>query len=256
MIQLHPYNLGSRSAKALKEYLTEHGKRAIISHRLASRRPRTIVGWGAKPLDFDPLRNVVINHPDATRTLSCKRRFFEHVGDSPYIPVSTTDPEIARTWDTPIVVRATTTGSGGDGISIISGTDEIPRAPLYVKYQKKTHEYRLHVFKVNDEWEIRHVQRKVFVPTEERPTPIDWQIRNHSMGFIFQTESIISDSVRTATLAIARSFEGVSFIALDVVYHEPTGIALVLEGNTAPGLEGPRLQVYGDYLIQKYEGRV
>lgn len=215
-----------------------------------------IVGWGAKPLEFDPGTNRVINHPDTTRILSCKRRFFEHVGESPYIPVSTTDPEVARTWDTPIVVRATTTGSGGDGISIVAGTDEIPRAPLYVKYQKKTHEYRLHVFKVNGEWEIRHVQRKVFVPTPERPEPLNWQVRNHTQGFIFQTEQEFPEQVSNASLAIARVFNDVSFMALDVIYHEPTGVALVLEGNTAPGLEGPRLQVYGDYLIQRYEGRV
>lgn len=258
MIQLHPYNLGSRSAKALKEYLTEHGKRAVISHRLASRRPRMIVGWGAKPLEFDPGTNRVLNHPDATRILSCKKKFFDAVPDenTRFLPCYTDDPQAARNWADTVVVRATTTGSGGDGITIVQAGEDLPRAPLYVKYQKKTHEYRLHVFKVNGEWEIRHVQRKVFVPVPGRPEPTNWQIRNHTMGFIFQTEDTIPDQVRDATLSVSNAFPEVDFIALDVIYHAPTGVALVLEGNTAPGLEGPRLQVYGDYLIQRYEGRV
>lgn len=97
MIHIHPYKLGSRSAMALKGYLTEAGIRAIVSHRLMSQRKRMIVGWGAKSLDFPLGRNVLVNDPNVTRTLSCKKRFFEHVCDSGpdnlrFIPDFTSDP--------------------------------------------------------------------------------------------------------------------------------------------------------------------
>lgn len=251
MIHLHPYNLGSKSAMALKGYLTEKGIRAIVSHRLRSDRKRMIVGWGAKALDFPLGRNVLINDPNITRILSCKKRFFEHVkgaDQSVFIPDFTSDVNCAREWGDPVVVRATTTGSGGDGISIVEVGQEIPVAPLYTRYQKKTHEYRLHVLG----GEVKEIQRKVFVKTEEKPEPDDWRIRNHTKGFIFQTEAECPEAVSTAVLDTLKAFDGLDFVAMDVIYHKPTDKAYVLEGNTAPGLEGPRLAIYGDYLINKY----
>lgn len=257
MIHLHPYKLGSASAKALKEYILERGHRAVISHRLASNRPRFIVGWGAKPFDFNPGNNRVMNDPQATRILSCKKRFFEHVNVAnpaitQFIPSWTADRAVAAGWGTTVVARATTTGSGGEGITIVNEGDNLPVAPLYVKYQKKTAEYRLHAFKVNGEWVVKHIQRKVFVATPERPEPLNWQVRNHTQGFIFQTEEGAPEAVTEATLAVCGAFAGVSMMALDVIYHAPSRIALVLEANTAPGLEGPRLNVYGDYIIEQY----
>lgn len=253
MIQIHPYNLGSRSAKALKNYLTEQNIRAFISHRLRSNRKRMIVGWGSKPLEFQLGRNAIVNPPDVTRILSCKKRFFEYVsglGDgNQCIPEFTSDPAVASGWGDTVVVRSTTTGSGGDGISLIDVGGEIPVAPLYTRYQKKTHEYRLHILG----GEIKEIQRKVFVKTEEKPEPDDWRIRNHTKGFIFQTEATCPDRVSEGALSIASLFDGLDFVAMDVIYHQPTDKAYVLEGNTAPGLEGPRLSIYGDYLISKYK---
>lgn len=254
MIQLHPYNLGSKSAMALKGYLTDKGIRVIVSHRLRSERKRMIVGWGAKSLDFPLGRNVLLNDPNITKLLSCKKRFFEHVRETGMAPCSTTDPEVARSWGSTVVCRATTTGSGGDGITIVDvgsdGAMELPHVPLYVKYEKKTHEYRLHVLG----GEVREIQRKVFVKTDDNPEPKDWRIRNHALGFIFQTEAECPDPVREAVLKVNAVFgNGLSFAAFDVIYHKPTNKALVLEGNTAPGLEGPRLGIYGDYLTQKYK---
>lgn len=257
MIHIHPYNLGSKAAMALKGYLTDQGIRAIVSHRLRSGRKRMIVGWGAKALDFPLGHNVLINDPSLTKILSCKKRFFEHVRDSGadnlrFIPDFTSSIGDAREWKDTVVVRATTTGSGGDGISIVDAGDleRLPVAPLYTRYQKKTAEYRLHVLG----GEILEIQRKVFVKTDDKPEPDDWRIRNHTFGFIFQTEAECPEPVREAVLKVNAVFgDGLSFAAMDVIYHKPTDKALVLEGNTAPGLEGPRVAVYGDYLIKKYK---
>lgn len=252
MIHLHPYNLGSRSAMALKNYLNEKGVKTIVSHRLMSKRKRMIVGWGSKPYDFQLGHNVALNPPEVSRLLSCKKRFFEHVENGQAgacVPGFTSDRNVAGGWGNTVVVRHTTTGSGGEGIELVDPGKEIPQAPLYTKYEKKTHEYRLHVL----DGEIKEIQRKVFVKTDERPEPDDWRIRNHDKGFIFQTEAECPDRVSEAVLSVSKCFEGLSFAAFDVIYHKPTDKALVLEGNTAPGLEGPRLVIYGEYLIQKYK---
>lgn len=236
---------------ALKGYLLEKGFKTIISHRLRSNRKRMIVGWGARSLDFALGHNVLLNDPNLTKVLSCKKRFFEHVkaaDELAPIPDFVLHADGAKQWGDTVVVRATTTGSGGDGISICEVGEEIPNAPLYTRYQKKTHEYRLHVLG----GEVREIQRKVFVKSEENPEPKDWRIRNHTFGFIFQTEDGCPDPVREAVLKVNECFDGLSFAAYDVIYHEPTKKALVLEANTAPGLEGPRLAVYGDYLIDQY----
>lgn len=266
MIHIHPYNLGSRSAMALKGYLTDKGIKTIVSHRLRNNRKRMIVGWGAKPYEFDLGVNVSLNHPNETKILSCKKRFFDAIEDErQLIPAYTTNPEVAIGWDSDIVCRATTTGSGGDGITIVGkgvdNVDGLPKVPLYVKYQKKTDEFRLHMVNrkkqkmggVAQFAECLHIQKKVFVKTEERPEPLNWQIRNHTQGFIFQTVQEAPEAVTEVSERVMGCFPDLDFAALDVIYHKPTDLALVLEGNTAPGLEGPRLEVYGEYLIEKYK---
>jgi hypothetical protein len=251
VIHLHPYKLGSGSARDLKEYLTTHGKRAIISHNLRRPSGRLIVGWGARSFDFDPAQNHIINHPDDTKIVSCKKKFFDHVQNKAVIPEYTSDPGVARSWMDTVVVRSTTTGSGGDGITLVQPGEELPVAPLYVRYQKKTKEYRVHCFKT-DAWQLKHFQQKVFVKTEERPEPVNWQIRNHSMGFTFQTVETIPPEVEASCQSVLESFPNLSFIALDVIFHKPSRLALVLEGNTAPGLEPQRLELYGQFLADEH----
>jgi hypothetical protein len=213
------------------------------------------VGWGAKDFDFDIGNNPVINPPSVTKTLSCKKRFFDAIEDKSLIPTYTSDQNTAVQWGSDIVCRATTTGHSGVGITIV-GRDMVaqhplPRVPLYVKYQKKTHEYRIHLFR-DDGIKIAEIQRKVFVATPDRPEPLNWQVRNHTQGFIIQSVPEAPEAVLEASQKVMEQFENLSFAALDVIYHEPSNLALVLEGNTAPGLEGPRLSIYGDFLEREY----
>jgi glutathione synthase/RimK-type ligase-like ATP-grasp enzyme len=81
---------------------------------------------------------------------------------------------------------------------------------------------------------------------------LDWKVRNHAQGFTFQTVEEIPAQVASVCNAVLDDL-GVDFCALDVIHHKPTDLALVLEGNTAPGLEDGRLVVYGNYLKTRYE---
>lgn len=266
MIQIHPYKLGSKGAMALKEYINNAGVKCIVSHNRKGNLKigRLIVGWGSRDFDMElSPRDEVLNLPMEAKVLSCKKKFFAHVmGDDneEYLPAWTTDPAVAQGWGADIVVRATTTGSGGEGITVVPAGEMPPKAPLYTKYQKKTQEYRVHAFRrsvqkmdgIAHAWSLDHYQKKIFIKTEERPEPLDWKIRNHTQGFIFQTVEEIPPKVAAAAHAILEKLE-VDFFALDVIHHRPTDIALVLEGNTAPGLEDGRLKVYGDYLIERHK---
>ena len=267
MLQIHPYNLGSKSAMALKGWLVDNGVKCIVSHRRIGnpKRGRLIVGWGAKDWDFVPFpKDRFINEPAQTKILSCKRKFFDAVTDKEAIPVYTADPAVAVRWGSDIVCRATTTGHSGVGITIcaagVVGVNELPRVPLYVKYQKKTQEYRVHCFKyppkpgeaIKHTWHFAHYQKKIFIKTPERPEPLDWKVRNHAQGFTFQTVDDIPLKVKDVCCSVLDDLD-VDFCALDVIHHKPTDVALVLEGNTAPGLEDGRLAVYGQYLKTRYE---
>jgi hypothetical protein len=244
---------------ALKGWLVENGIKTVVSHRRIGNpnRGRLIVGWGAKGFGFAPyFKDRLINEPRFATTLACKRKFFDAVSDKAAIPVYTADPAVALAWNSDIVCRATTTGHSGVGITIVSNGDggviDLPRVPLYVKYQKKTQEYRVHCFSHQDGWKLEHFQKKIFIKTEERPVPLDWKVRNHAQGFTFQTVEEIPAQVASVCNAVLDDLD-VDFCALDVIHHKPTDTALVLEGNTAPGLEDGRLVVYGNYLKTRYE---
>jgi hypothetical protein len=151
----------------------------------------------------------------------------------------------------PIVARHTLTGTGGEGIEIIAaGTplENWPNAPLYVEYKKKTHEFRLHLMRVDGEWKIGRSQMKVAF----RGQQIDnWQVRNHANGFKYIIGGFeVPNQVRKAALSIVEHRKCmIDFVALDILFHQPNGYAYVLEGNTAPGLEGASVDAYAQYLI-------
>jgi D-alanine-D-alanine ligase-like ATP-grasp enzyme len=48
---------------------------------------------------------------------------------------------------------------------------------------------------------------------------------------------------------MAQHFGEMHFAALDVLYHHPSGKAVICEGNTAPGLENNTVNIYAEYLL-------
>src|SRR5690606_32924060 len=75
-------------------------------------------------------------------------------------------------------------------------------------------------------------------------TKVNFMIRNHRNGFIFQRNEITipADVEVQATKAFEAS--GLDFGAVDVIWNEHEGRAYVLEINSAPGLEGTTLDNY------------
>lgn len=140
-------------------------------------------------------------------------------------------------------------GHSGAGIVIASSPEEIVDAPLYVEYIPKKEEYRVHVFK----GQVIHSSRKARkkdVPDEE----VNWKVRNHKNGFIFQHENfeLPEECVVKAKEAVALC--GLDFGAVDIIWNDKQQKAYVLEINTAPGLEGKTLEAYANAFKECLNG--
>lgn len=250
---LHSYNRGE-GIKALRAELEARGEHTVVLDRKPMRRRPMVVCWGSKPIVYPRDGCVFLNPPEVTKVFSNKLLFFRHIEkifeNDPYpVPEWTTDPEVAKRF--PIaVVRHVIDGSGGEGIELIPQGQEMPKAPLYTRYQKKTSEYRAHVFKVPDGFVIRHIQKKTAKADTVNP---NFKIRNAENGFVFQQNGFDTPkAVYDLSLSFMKDyFPEIDFVALDVIFSKKEDRAWVLEGNTAPGLQGKTVQVYADYLLER-----
>lgn len=249
-VRIYSYNQGEGSKN-----LSEKTGWPRLRHQGSTFRPRrgdVVVNWGSKNTpDFGEA--TVLNHSEQL-VVTDKRVFF---GEMPQgiVPDWTTDIIVASGWLTEghtVVCRKILNGHSGEGIELVSGPVreiqdsliyELPEAPLYVKYQKKTHEYRVHMIgqKVID---VQQKRRKTDVPDEE----VDWKIRNLRGGFIYAREGVTAPEEVLAVASRAHESSGLDFGAYDVIFHEPTRKALVLEVNSAPGLSGTTIDRYAEGL--------
>lgn len=257
---IHPYKRGSRGAKRLRDAInnTSSGKKAWLLNREPRMKACLIVNWGASEMSFPEGRHTIINDPLDVYNMSDKVKFFEIVGHDPDFLSWTTKKDEAFEWgrEHRVFARQLTRASGGRGIVVWEKGMDIPfpHAPLYTKHQPKTAEYRFHMARslTGESFHPILVQRKVFVQTPERPAPTDWNVRNHDNGFIFQSHPDMTKVpikvIEVAQRAMENHFDRLHFCALDILYHKTTDNAVVIEGNTAPGLENGTVEVYANYF--------
>lgn len=256
---INPYKRGSRGARALKAALKHAGVKANITCNKPHNEKAIVINWGNSEFDYPVSAHpFILNTPFSVGNMTNKRRFFRQVGHTEMVPRWTTDPLEAFNWNTKLMGRMTLEGSGGAGIVIWDpekhGDDKFPKsAPLYTKYENKTHEFRIHLARsfYGQHFEPILIQRKIFRKSVGREKPPNWEIRNHGNGFVYVRES--GYPTPDIVLATAHSFldtffPQIHFVALDVIYNEKHNRAFVLEGNTAPGLEGNTIQLYAEYF--------
>ena len=241
-IKIYPYKSGSASARVLAQSLnTKRLKHA--GSRFVARRTDVIINWGANALpNFNGAR--VLNKPAAcnlaTDKLACLMALNNH--DSINIPEYTTDIAVARQWlsnGSTVVCRTLTRGNSGRGIVMASDESELVQAPLYTKYIPKQEEYRVHVAFGN----VIDQQRKLRsreVPDEQ----VNWQVRNHTNGFVFGREGVSLPVHVFASAIEAVNVLGLDFGAVDIIYNAHRDTYYVLEVNTAVGLTGTTLENY------------
>lgn len=215
-----------------------------------------IINWGStvwpNPLQWPMgVLNTTVAIGRAANKLLTFQNFYEHEISC----VSwTTDEYLALSWcldGSTVVIRNKLTGHSGDGIFIIdkgkvatlADLQNFGKPPLYTKYVFKEKEFRVNVVS----GQVIDTQQKIKDPEREVLT---WKVRSHANGFMFVRNGIEPDAARDALAISATSALGLDFGAVDII-QDKKGNYLVLEINTAPGLEGQTIDSYAK-AFRKY----
>ena len=266
-IKLYPYKVASESARSLKNALIARwalnatpptvNAPLIITQDSPRTRPSgdVVINWGnsTRPENFE-WQSHDLNHPDSVKraanklvTLNC---LASH--DVP-TPDFTNDPLEALDWAAhghTIVIRHRLNAHSGEGIELFTEDDyfaenNMPVAPLYVKYKKKRSEYRVHVFG-DDIIDIQE-KRKQIALTSDR-NELQSKIRSHANGWAFCREDLnIPDNLASIARNAVRALD-LDFGAVDIIYNQRENQCYVLEVNTAVGLEGSTVGFYADAI--------
>lgn len=243
-----PYRQGSASAKALATALG--GKVLKLENSsYHMKNSDVLINWGftspSYPEQWDT--NQILNPPIKIRAASNKLLFFQKIKDihPDIIPPFWTSQADIPADVYPVVCRTILAGHSGDGIVIASDVFELVAASLYVKYQKKKDEYRVHCGKTEAGPVVIAVQRKDRNQDCEEP---NWQIRCHHTGFIYRRHGINPPARVTEVAIQAFDASALDFGAVDVIWNEKKQHAWTLEINTAPGLEGQTVLDYASFF--------
>jgi glutathione synthase/RimK-type ligase-like ATP-grasp enzyme len=244
--RVYPYKQGSRSAKQLAFAL--EGK--VLKHVGSKFKPcvgDVVVNWGAG--NTPPFGHATTLNADVS-TAQCKLRSFKALREAGVrVPDFWEDKALIPLEAFPVVCRTKLRGHSGDGIVIADTPDDLVAAPLYVRYVKKKHEFRVHVFG----GEVFFIQRKARRPEIENP---DWRIRNLQGGFVFvKTDAADIPENVLEQAAMAQQALGVDFGGVDVIFNEKDQKAYVLELNTACGLETRTAEKYADKIFHHVKGK-
>jgi hypothetical protein len=237
--KIYAYKNGSASAKALAEAL---GCKRLFHNGRGVQKNVAVINWGASRIEREFGEQRIINSPTAVKLAANKVTAFQMLSEGcvksvPY----TTDKLVALgwlSWGYKVVCRHLISAHSGNGIEIIDRGVSLPDVPLYTRLMPKKAEWRVHVV----DGQPVHIQRKarnLSVPDEE----VNWSVRNLAGGFIFAhlTETPPEGLSQLGVDAVKAM--GLDFGAVDIL-ETPMGKLMVLEVNTAPGLEGTTLTKY------------
>ena len=206
-----------------------------------------VVNWGNGycPYEFalNPRLDVTIN----------KLTFFQRMADASQpgqwlTPAFRTNKIDARYMNFPVVCRTRVEGADGQGIVIAETPDELVDSRLYVEYIDKDKEYRVHVGRDPDGTvRILGIQRKNHT-TIDGIDPRVWT--GDSTTFSWATIAEVPESVRAVSLACMEAMPELHFCGLDVIYHQSSNRAYVVEANSAPMLTPRTTTMYADFVRQ------
>lgn len=244
MLYIAPYKMFSEGAKALASKLN------ILRVDATKRfKPNDlIVNWGNTDISQTKGSPRILN----AKTLNAKNKLntlrvltSEGVSTLEF----TRDSNEAKRWIDQgefVYARTVLDGHSGAGIAIMNSiTGFTTTAPLYTKGVIGASEYRVHVFnrKAID------IQKKKRRAENES----DGLIKNLDNGWVFCRENITAPKSVYDTAIKAVSTLGLDFGAVDIIWSTSHNKSIVLEVNTAPGLEGTTLDRYAEAIRSVYE---
>lgn len=253
----HASNIYSRSCRAIAEAFGGNRRMAVLPPDATAEI--AVINWGdagfAMPT-WAKKGSKLYNLPVAINLTRNKLKFFERCKSAdggPRIPeyYTTLEAAIEANNNGIVVLGRKATGScGTDIVTLAEDIGQFNGSDFWVAYKKKKAEFRIHLFKFPEGITVVDKQQKVLRKTHPQTgEPIDknsvnFMIRNHRNGFIFQRNEIeVPEDVLTQAVR-AFSLSGLDFGAVDVIWNEHERKAYVLEINTAPGLEGTTLDNY------------
>lgn len=237
------YKPTSKSAR----YLTEHLEGRMIVEREPIQPNECIINWGGGHFHSSGWQPEWLNKPSlieqAVEKLVAFRLFKEHGVQRPFW---TTEPNVVRRWlqeGCNVVVRQTSTGMMGRGISILNpGSTAIPSAEFYTKHVGHDDEYRVHVFKGL----IINIGVKVAMRREANRLVRNADERNWDFQHVEHAPFPVCRAGMKAIEAL-----GLDFGAADIGYKTSTNDTWVFEVNTAPGVGHNTITCYAN-AIRRY----
>jgi hypothetical protein len=220
--------------------LVNWGNRAMATYQMTDlphmlNRSSDVATYANKLSCFNEIRNMNHRFPDSAIT----------------IPEYTVERREASQWlrqGFSILARESATGTGGNGITIVNPT-EARTAPertdggFYVKFEPSREEFRVYFM----DGQVLDYNRKSI---RNGTTPTSRAIRSHDNGYIFTRNNFeLPDCVRqTAERFIAQT--SLSFGGIDILHNSWYNKAVLLEVNTAPGIEGTNVILFADKLLE------
>jgi len=244
-MNIYAYKSNSHAAKVLAEAMGIQRIKHTMS-RFRGRPNKIVINWGAYEVPDQVSKCDIINKPVDILLASNKLSFFNILEGTDLTPLHTTDRHVADEWlavGHKVVARTLLNASGGRGIVLLLPDQDTIAALLYVRYQSKMEEYRVHMLGID----IIHLQQKKRRLNHEGP---NWQIRNHANGFIYAMKDITPPSCVIKVARECWKLFDLDFGAIDIIYNKKNDKAWALEINTAPGLEGQTVDIYAHMLKQ------
>jgi len=250
VIYIYPYKFASKSAKTLREGLSQALNQRVLMVRpdgkFRPRRDDTVINWGNSTFPtwhWGALRDM--NGPFAVKLAANKLDSFKAFKECEVqTPDWTVSKNEAMDWlqggATTVLCRTVLNGHSGIGIVSCSTPDLLVDAPLYVKYKKKKAEYRVHVFLGH----VIDVQQKRRRDGFRENDDFNAQIRNHGNGWVYCRDNLNYDYELEGEAIKAVNALGLDFGAVDVIWNQHENRYYVLEVNTAPGLDGGTVDHY------------
>jgi glutathione synthase/RimK-type ligase-like ATP-grasp enzyme len=249
-----PYSILSKSSISISDATGWERLRRNNSHPLSA--PSVLINWGCSTHTHEHNPNVAwVNPPSSVRVASSKLKTYQYLlgGHVPTVEY-TSSPDIAEEWleDRCVVYCRNLDGSsGGRGISVVDGENyahgaaPLPNSLFYTKgVQGFLRELRVHVIGGRV---VRVSQKKKRSGVYACPN-----IRNHKNGWVFTIKDIPgTDAIEQTSLSAVKAL-GLDFGAVDIVECESGPV--VLEVNTAPGLQGSTIDQYAKGLIRLITG--
>lgn len=244
--KIWPFKMGSAGAKVLAEAMD--CKRIKTEGKYKYYQNHLIINWGNAvwPKWCTP-NMAMLNNPEKLKVATNKLRaltileqhnvevpkFCETIGGATKL----LEEGVKRVY-----CRTKLNGHSGDGIVVASCPEELVEAPLYTAgiYGYRD-EYRVHV--VNGEVIDYAMKRK----RKEEGLEHDTDVRSHNGGWVYCRDNITCSEAVQQAAKLAIAAVGLDFGAVDIILErKPDSNPVVLEINTAPGLEGTTIERYAN----------